>query len=169
MLAALAAGNGVLTTLATAAILAGGRHSRIGVWLARGWERMRSAPEFDALFRRASPFPRAAALAALAGKLMQVGQLFILLFATARRTGLLRALSAEAVHLVGSTFGDLIPAQLGATDGAYTYFAGTLELSTATALAIAMLCHLNQAVWAVIGCVAPIFLFGRGVPSKAVG
>jgi hypothetical protein len=147
----LIAGNALLTGVLGAGILVGGRRSRIGAWLGRRWQRMRSGPEFDEVLIRASTFPVKPLIAASAARLLQSAQLAVLILAVAGRTRIVQTLSAEGVHLVGASVGDLIPAQMGATEAAYTLSAAVLGLAPGAALAIALLTHLTQAAWALIG------------------
>jgi len=159
-LPAFMAGNAVLTGVLGGAILAGGRRSRIGAWLARRWERIRSGPEFDAALI-SSAFPWKPLLVTSAARVLQAAELAVLIFAVSGHTSIVRGFIAEGLHLVGATAGDLIPAQMGASEAAYALWAAALGLAPAGALAIALLAHVTQAVWALIGSAAQV-LFSIG-------
>jgi len=160
------AANGAITGALAAAMLAAGRRSRIGGWLAKHWGRFRGGPEFDLALRGRPPLPVAAIAAAFAGRLLQVGQLGVLFFGIAGHVDPLRAFAVEGVHLVGATLGDLIPAQLGASDATFSFSAGALGLPAGGALTIALLAHATQAVWCAAGALAPLLIVWRK-PSAA--
>jgi len=162
------AANGVVTGLLAAAVLAAGRRSRLGEWAARRWDRLRIGPAFDEALRRRSPPPFVSIAFALVSRLMQIGQLALLLGAIAGHFELWRALGAEGVHLVGASLGDLVPAQLGASDAAYAASADALGLSAGSALAIALLAHATQAVWCLGGALVPLFLLATPARTPIV-
>jgi hypothetical protein len=60
-------------------------------------------------------------------------------------------LAARGVAMLGAAVGDLLPAQLGATEAALTTAATSLGLTAATASAVALLVHIAQLALAV-GC-----------------
>jgi hypothetical protein len=77
-------------------------------------------------------------------------------------------LVAGGVHMVAISAGDLVPGQLGVTDGAFAIAAPTLGLSLAGAVAIALLSHGVQLVWCAAGAVTPLLgRGGRGDEGKA--
>ena len=61
------------------------------------------------------------------------------------------ALSAQGIHLVGAAAGDLVPNQIGVTEGAYRAFAHSLGFDSepARALGIALLTRIAQIALAV--------------------
>ena len=77
---------------------------------------------------------------------------------------LLRGLAGQAVHLVGSSAGDLVPFQLGATDGGFALAAPSLGLSRADAVGVALLLHAAHLVWTAVGALVPL-LRALGRPS----
>ncbi len=60
-------------------------------------------------------------------------------------------------HLVGAAAGDVVPAQVGATDGALALAASSLHLSLENAVAIALCFHATQLLWALGGGVSALF------------
>jgi hypothetical protein len=85
---------------------------------------------------------------------LQVVQNGVLVVAVGGPISVLAALCSEGIHLVGASVGDLIPGQIGATEGSYTLFAKVLGMVPADAVTIAMVAHLAQLTWVVIGLVA---------------
>jgi hypothetical protein len=62
----------------------------------------------------------------------------------------------EGVHLVGAAVGDLMPSQLGTTEANFTLAAAALALPAASAVSIALLAHLAQILWVLVGAVVPV-------------
>jgi uncharacterized membrane protein YbhN (UPF0104 family) len=88
-------------------------------------------------------------------RLVVVVELGLLLFVLGGKTGVLEALLAQSVSLVAGTIGDLVPGQLGASDGAFALAARYLGVAAATGIAISVLLHCVQMIWAVIGWTVP--------------
>lgn len=138
-------------------VLYGGRRAGLGAWLGRLSKRIgHSGTEFDEYLREGPAIPLRAVLGAFASRLLQLGQYMVLLVAVGGQFGLIRGLSTQGIHLVGSAIGDLIPGQLGVTEATYSLWSGALSLDAAAALAIALLAHLSQVSWAAIGSVAAL-------------
>ena len=79
----------------------------------------------------------------VAGRVLQVGQILILLGAL----GLFdttKALALLGTMMLGTAAGDLIPGQLGATDSAFALSAPTIGIATADALAFGISLHIIQ-------------------------
>lgn len=93
--------------------------------------------------------------AALLSRLAWCAQYGLLIVAAGGPPRFESALLASGVQLVGGAAGDLVPAQIGATDGAFALAATPLGLAPASALSIAMAMHVVQLVWAVVGIVMP--------------
>lgn len=68
-------------------------------------------------------------------------------------------------HLVGAAAGDLIPGQLGATEGALALAADALAISVESAVAVALLFHASQLAWALFGALAT--LIGSQMPTTS--
>lgn len=148
----LLAGNLLVTGTLGMGIFLLARHSRVGEWLGRWIPGIREFGEkLDAHLCSGDLLPRSALAWELCGRLLQVFQNGILVVAVGGRAGALPALCSEAIHLVGAAAGDLIPGQLGATEINYRLSAGVLRLQPVDALSIALLAHLAQLVWVVVG------------------
>jgi hypothetical protein len=88
----------------------------------------------------------------------------VILAAVGGDSDLDRALLAQGVNAVGGALGDLIPAQVGTTDGAFTLAAPLLGLAASASIAIAVLVHLIQAFGAIAGVVAALAWRRRQCP-----
>ena len=138
-------------------MLYGGRRAGLGAWLGRLFKRVgKSGSEFDEHLREGVTIPPRAVLCAFASRVLQFTQYMVLLTAVGGQLGLVRGLTAQGIHLVGSAMGDFIPGHLGVTEASYSIWSQALSLSAGTALAIALLAHLSQAVWATIGSLAAL-------------
>lgn len=189
-LAAHLAGTGVLVAslLVQAAVL-----SLLGLLVLLGTRR----PELARLLRRfrkteqggeayvqamnaLPPVPLDALALAIFGRGVQALLLGTLLFAVGAPLTLRSALVALGAVTVGTSAGDFVPGQLGATDGALALFHSALGTTAARAVGAAMLAHLVQAGWALLSVAAPLFAlkraradlrgsFGRGGGSAPTG
>ncbi len=147
-LALLLAANVVFQAVIAGGLIAILRDARIGRWLDR--LRMRFVPgavrhpPLDADERRRIPWQ--AAIVCTVGRASQVLQYGIILHAVGGVLTVSNAFIAHGIHLVGATLGDMLPNQLGVTDGAYLAFAGTLGFAddAARALSIAFLARIAQ-------------------------
>jgi hypothetical protein len=95
---------------------------------------------------------------------LQVVQNGVLLLAVHAQVGLQPALCSEALHLVGAAVGDLIPGQLGATELNYQLSAHILGVRPAEAVAIAILAHIAQLLWVVVGLLVAAFWVSAKTP-----
>ena len=89
------------------------------------------------------------------GRAFQVMQYAILAHAVGVDVTLGRALLAQGVNMVALAVGVLVPGQLGATDGAFALAADALSTTMPRALAIALVAHVLQVIWIVIGSLTP--------------
>lgn len=92
---------------------------------------------------------------AVVSRLAQLAQFGALAIAVGAKGGLMTPLLALGVQLVGGAAGDMIPAQIGATDGAFALAAPALGLTAASALSIPIVMHAIQLAWALIGALTP--------------
>jgi hypothetical protein len=153
-LAVAALTNSALALGAGFLILLGGRVSRLGHHMGRIWPRIEAFGRgFDEHFSLSEPLPVRAVLWEFLGRVLQVFQYVIMVRAVGGALGLRPALIAEGIHLTAVTAGDLIPAQLGATEANFALCAHTLALPVASAVAIALMAHLVQLFWVLTGVV----------------
>ena len=147
-LALLLAGNVAFQATIAAGLLAILRHARIGRWLDRMRRRFVpgavESPPLDPEERKRIPWR--AALVCSMGRAAQVVQYGVILHAVGGVLTPRNAFIAHGIHLVGATLGDMLPNQLGVTDGAYRAFAGDLGFASepARALSIAFVVRIAQ-------------------------
>lgn len=142
------------------------RRAHVGAWLGRHWKRARAfGAELDTALAEEPPVPVRAIAWEFVGRGVQVLQQAVLISCVGGVVGVGSALSAEGIHLVGAAVGDLIPAQLGATEGNFTLAASALGIAAASAAAIALLAHLAQLLWVSVGALVP--LVWRPCPTTA--
>lgn len=105
-------------------------------------------------------------------RLFQVVQNGVLVFAVSGAVSggshVLRAFCSEGLYLVGVALGELIPAQLGATELSYQYSAHALGITAADGLVIALLAHAAQLVWIMVGGVVMVVSPYFRVENRAV-
>ncbi len=149
--------SGVVALALGLGLFAIARRARVGAWLGR---RIKRAAEFgsdlDAALAREAGLPWRAIGWECLGRCIQVAQQAALIACVGGAIGLAHALCSEGIHLVGAAIGDLIPAQLGATEGNFTLAASALGLARASAVSIALLAHLAQLVWVIVGSLVPL-------------
>lgn len=151
------AANLVATLVLGGAILVAGFRLRMGAWLGRRSERVRDfGASLDDHLREGALLPPSAVAFESLSRLFQVAQCGLLVAAVGGVPGIGAALRAEGVLLVGGAVGDLVPAQLGATEATYTFSARALGLAPGDAMAIALLAHLVQLGWVAVGSVLPL-------------
>jgi hypothetical protein len=110
--------------------------------------------------------PRVLLLAAAAQTVArgcQAAQVALLLTALSGARGLWHIVLGESVYLVGAAAGDLVPAQLGTTDGAFVLAANTFGLHPHSALTLTLAMHGLQVLTA---CAAGILAFALWTVSE---
>jgi uncharacterized membrane protein YbhN (UPF0104 family) len=147
------------------------RRRGLAAALLRRFTRMEHATSaFQDAIERIPVVPRGATLAALASRALVVVELGVLLLALGGRHGPAQALLAQGVSQLGGALGDIVPGQLGAMDGAFALAAPTLGLALVDGVAISVMLHCVQALWAVIGWTVPLLTTrGRDRPRVTGG
>jgi hypothetical protein len=128
-----------------------------------------SSTSFEAAIGRIPPVPLVATIAALASRALFTIELVVLLHATAGVMGFGRTWLTLGVSLVGGAIGDMVPGQLGASDGAFALAAGTLGITAADGVAIAMTQHVVQLAWGALGFALPFVWRSSRDPRAAAG
>jgi hypothetical protein len=147
-LAMLLAGNVVFQAIIAGSLLAILRAARIGRWLDRMRRRFvpgaKESPPLDPEERRRIPWR--AALVCSVGRLAQTVQYGIILHAVGGVLTVRNAFITHGIHLVGATLGDMLPNQLGVTDGFFRAFGDDLGFADqpARALSIAFVIRIAQ-------------------------
>ena len=143
--------NMLACTLLASVLLALVRSKRFAAWLGR---RFKSFVENHTIADEL-PAPPGSAARAIAfcglGRLVQTVQYAVAVKSVGGAASLHFALSAQGIHLVGAAVGDLVPNQIGVTEGAYRAFAHSLgfDAEPARALGIALLTRIAQIALAV--------------------
>jgi hypothetical protein len=161
------AGFAGFSLVAFAALQIACRRGGLGGALLRRFGRLEAATAaFQGALGRIPVAPVGATMAAVGSRLLAVVELGILLAALGGKHGIVHAFLAHGVGSVGGTMGDLVPGQLGASDGAFALAAPYLGLALADGLAISVMLHCVQALWAVIGWTVP-FVWKAPVDVRA--
>ncbi|WP_437908717.1 lysylphosphatidylglycerol synthase domain-containing protein [Sorangium sp. So ce327] len=141
------------------------RQRAASAWITRRFARAgQLAAAFQEAVHERPPVPAWPFAACLAGRALQAVQYGVLLAVVGAESGPLRALAAYGVGAAGTAAGDLIPGQIGATDGAFTLAASLLGLTKSSAVAISLLVHLLQAAFALAG-IAAALVWRRSPPA----
>ncbi len=158
--------NVVVTTVAGGGLLLATRKSQLGQRVGRYfrggdvW-----GPEVDThLQAELKPVVPVAFMAL--GRTCQVTQRLVLLAAVGAQTGVVRAFCAQAIALVSSMVGDIIPGQIGVTEMGYRLGAQVLQLEPSQGVAIGLLAHLAQLLWVGVGFVSPLVAGGEAKVSS---
>ncbi|WP_437727114.1 lysylphosphatidylglycerol synthase domain-containing protein [Sorangium sp. So ce861] len=142
------------------------RQRAASAWITRRFARAGQLTEaFQEAVRERPPVPAWPFAACVAGRALQAAQYAVLLAAVGAESGPLRALAAYGVGAAGTAAGDLIPGQIGATDGAFTLAAPLLGLTASSAIAVSLLVHLLQAAFALAG-IAAALAWRRSPPAR---
>jgi hypothetical protein len=112
-------------------------------WLARTFPRIaarvqRSAGESATRTQLGSRGIPASIVCGVVGRLVQTAQFAVVMRAVGGLFTVPAAMTAQGVQIVGSTVGDVFPAQLGAAEGSYYACAGMLGLGSDPARAISI-------------------------------
>ena len=151
--------NLILTGALGTGILIAARGAWMGAWVGRRVNAVgESGREFDRHFSTSDASSFQAFGWELLGRVLQVLQNGLLVASVGGALGILPAFCSEALHLVGAAAGDLIPAQLGATELSYRFSAAALALRPADSLSIALLAHTSQLFWVAAGILIPATL-----------
>ena len=128
--------NGVVTGVVGSLIVLASRRSSIGTWLGKRVRALAAHGEdFDEALRDEVSWTRPI-MATFLGRVFQAVQYGIILLAVGGALTPISALVAQGIHLVGAGLGDMVPNQVGITEGAYRLFAPALGLQAAPARAI---------------------------------
>lgn len=158
-LALLLAGNAVLCAGLAVAVLSIARWKRLTRWLRARWgtrdERPAVAVDRIAVAK--------ASLVCTLGRALQAVQYGVALGAVGGAATTRAALVAQGIHLVGATVGDVVPNQVGATEGAFDMFAAVLGFARepARALSIALVVRAAQLALAGAAFVVATITFER--------
>jgi hypothetical protein len=163
-------GNGLITGVLGGAIVLASRRARVGGWLGKRIATLAAhGATFDEALRLQTPW-RPAITATTAGRLIQAAQYGLILAAVGGSLSIVSALVSQAIHLVGAGLGDLVPNQVGITEGAYRLFAPSLGLEhePARAIGIALIARICQFFMAGV-CLTIVWLWKLPKPARTEG
>lgn len=146
-LAWLLLGNGVATLVLGGGLYLVMSRVRVGGFLGRRFEKLAQfGPELDEHFRASRPRHPLSLLLTCSARTLQTLQYGIILLAVSGSFSAMGTLIAQGIHLVGAGLGDMVPNQVGVTEGAYRLFAANLDLGHVPekAVSIALLARLSN-------------------------
>jgi hypothetical protein len=144
------------------------RRTRIGVWVARRFGGGAVGAEVDAALAGQPTIPLRAVAWELAGRCVEVAQKSVLILAVGGGLAFARVLSLEGVHLLGAAVGDLVPSQIGVQEGNLVAASHALGLTSASAVSIALLAHLSQLTWVLVGSIVAMIWRGDRAAAPAL-
>jgi uncharacterized membrane protein YbhN (UPF0104 family) len=106
---------------------------------------------FRTAMRSLPHFPIGALAWLTAGRFLQVALLAALAHAVGAAFSIAAPFVAQAVLLIGASVADVVPGQIGAYETAFALFSDAIRMSKVNAVAVALLVHLVQATWTVVG------------------
>jgi hypothetical protein len=118
-------------------------------WLARLLPRTVALATSMRSARPRASWPAHVAMAA--SRALQIVEVGALVCVSPHGALLVRAVAGGGMHLLGASLGDVVPAQLGATDLALASGAPGLGVDAATAVAVAGVMRIAQLSWVVVG------------------
>jgi hypothetical protein len=118
-----------------------------------------SLQRFAELLRSAPRALMNAVFAQLLGRSMQALQLVVLGYALGAEPTFARAAIMQAVYLVGAASGELVPAQLGATDAAFVLAAPAFGLTQSAAFSASLMLHAVQLSTGALACLGAFLLW----------
>jgi uncharacterized membrane protein YbhN (UPF0104 family) len=136
-------GNAVACTLLSIVVFAAARSERVAGWLRQRFKHVARPPEITAASSSIADDMKGA-LPCLLGRVFEATQYGVVLHAIGGRATPFTALAAQGIHLVGASVGDLVPNQMGVTEGAYRLFTSALGVTDARALSIALIIRIVQ-------------------------
>jgi uncharacterized membrane protein YbhN (UPF0104 family) len=110
--------------------------------------------QFRSAMRQLPRFPVGALAWLVLNRALQVAIIAVLLRAVGAPASFAGALVAQAVLIIGASAGDFIPGQIGALEGAFAFFAGSIGTTQPNGIAVALLFHLVTSLWVLAGFVA---------------
>jgi uncharacterized membrane protein YbhN (UPF0104 family) len=135
--------NALGCTALALVVFAAARSERVARWLKARFKRLARAEDIAPTAAGKAGDIRATAVCLL-GRAIEATQYGVVLHSLGGRATPATALTAQGIHLVGAAAGDLVPNQMGITEGAYRLFTQALGLSDARALSIALVVRIVQ-------------------------
>jgi uncharacterized membrane protein YbhN (UPF0104 family) len=139
-----------------ALVLLAARRREVGKLLRRFRKVEQAGDAYVAAMHALPVLPLRALALSIGSRAMQVLVLATVLFAVGAHVDLRSALVAMGAMLVGTSAGDFVPGQLGATDGALALFHTAIGATPARAIGAALLVHVVQLTWTLISVLVPL-------------
>ena len=111
---------------------------------------------FRSEVKRIAPIPWRALAGFVASRALSVAIFFVLLVAVGAGPAVGGALRAMGVSLLGAAALDLVPADLGLTEGAFVLFAHDVGIDATQGVAIGVLFHVIQLTWVLFSALAAL-------------
>ncbi len=145
-------GNAVACAVFSVTLLLMASSERFAAWLGKHFRRFVSAPPSVEHHRYDLLAGVRATAWCLVGRCCQTVQYGVAVHAVGGLATIRSAFTAQGIHLVGAAIGDMIPNQMGATEGVYRAFAAALHLEAepVRALGIALVARLAQVALALL-------------------
>ncbi|HSP80283.1 MAG TPA: lysylphosphatidylglycerol synthase transmembrane domain-containing protein [Myxococcaceae bacterium] len=160
--------HAVLLVLLGTGMRAGMRARRLGAWLRRHSRRFAPhAERFQESARSTGLLPPRPIVALVVGRGVQVVQYATLAVAVGIDTTVVEALFAQGLNLVALAVGSLVPGQLGVSDGVFTLAAEAFGTTPAKAMSIALVAHVLQVLFVLVGVFTPMVWKQRSEPVSA--
>jgi hypothetical protein len=160
--------NALMTFALGAGVYLVMKHVKIGGALGRKFKKLSQwGPELDEHFSESRGRHLGAIGFCLLGRSVQTLQYGLILYAVTGAVTLSSALVAQGIQLVGRGLGDMVPNQVGVTEGAFAAFAGALNLAEhpEKAVSIALLGRVSNLSVAGLCALTLQFLPRRAVPE----
>jgi uncharacterized membrane protein YbhN (UPF0104 family) len=136
-------GNATGCAVLSFVVFAAASSERVAAWLKARFPKLAATRDVAPTAAGTAGNLRATA-ACLVGRLIEATEYGIALQAVGGHAMPATALTAQGIHLVGAAAGDLVPNQMGVTEGAYRLFTQALGVDVARALSIALIIRIVQ-------------------------
>jgi hypothetical protein len=146
------------------------RRRDVGGALIRRFTHLEQATaDFEAALQKIPLVPVTATACTLASRALFTIELAMLLYGASGHAGFGRTILALGVSLVGGAIGDMVPGQLGASDGAFALAAPLLGITAAGGVAMTMTLHVVQILWGLFGWTVPWWWKAGPTPASGGG
>jgi hypothetical protein len=158
LLSASLAAHAVGACLLGAGMRAASGSRRVGGWVGKRIQRLGDAAQrFGGIAREAPIFSARPIAAFCAGRALQAVEFGVLLLAVGVPVvGAAQALLGQGILIVAAAVGLFVPGQLGAHEGAFSFWAADLGADAAMALAVPLLARVAQIFWVAVGAAVAV-------------
>lgn len=160
--------NGSITLVIGGLMMVATRHGKLGAQIGRRISKLSAlGPEIDESIRETRSRQGVALTFCFTARLVQAVQYGVIFAAVTSTFSGTKMFVAQGIHLVGAGMGDMVPNQVGVSEGVFRFFADDLGLGSVPeqAVAIALLARLSAVGAAGLGFLVLQFL-PRGEPRE---